>query len=323
MRMFLSGVAVMALLLVSSATSFADPGLGGGGGEAEGRAEAIPAPGGQGGEIVTHIRVGSGDPGVSGGSQGPGTSDDGGLESAQGLITTVWRDTGVGCPYGEAQGQPVGDDPNGRIFELIRVDRTTEPPTETGMYGECFSVADPPLVAPPPPPPPTIAEITELVRAEIQAPAIKVNPDWGGATGLESWFWYDGPDEVSVTAAIRGYSVTASARPSRYYWDPCADYQPPEGYQTNGPRGCPVLLETTQPGSRPNDDGDGGEAATQFVYETRGVYEIRHQVVWDGTWSYTGPGGAIASGRLATIRATSTMPGYVVEEIRSELHDGR
>jgi hypothetical protein len=165
--------------------------------------------------------------------------------------------------------------------------------------------------------------MTDLVRSRIGPPAINVNPDWGGTTGLESWFWYEGQDEVTATAAIRGYSVTATARPSRFYWDPCAGYEAPQGYRTNGPRGCPALLESASPGRRPAHDGDGREAAARFLYETRGTYEIRHQVVWDGTWSFTGPGGAIASGRLATIRATSARPGYVVEEIRSELHDGR
>jgi hypothetical protein len=294
----------------------------GGAGEAEGRAETIRSPGDRGGEVVSHVRVADGSPSGGGGGHGPGESHPGGMESSQGLVTTHWRDTGVGCPHGEAQGRPVGDDPDGRIFELVRVDRTTEPPTETIMIGQCFSIDDPPPASEPPPPPPTVEEITNVVRALISPPPIKVNPDWGGVTGLESWFWYDGQDEVAATATIRGYSVTATARPARYYWDPCADYTPPEGYRTSGPRGC-QLLESTHPGHEPAHDGDGREAAVQFLYETRGMYEIRHQAVWEGSWSFTGPVGAIASGRLATIRATSARPGYEVEEIRSELHDGR
>ncbi len=319
MRSVLSGFAAVALLVLMAVPAVGDPGWGGGG-EAQGHAETIPTPRGGGGEVVAHVRdADSGPGGASGPDRGPGSSDAGGIGSSQGLITTHWRRQGpFGCPV-------PGVDPSGRPdrYDLVRVDYRTDPPTETVIDSRCFPPDDPPPVSDPPPPPPTIEEITQVARAQIRPPAIKVNPDWGGVTGLESWFWYEGQDQVTVAAVIRGYSVTASARPARYYWDPCADYQPPEGYRTNGARGCPALLESTGPGSRPRDDGDGHEAAARFLYETRGTYEIRHQVVWDGTWSFTGPAGAIASGRLATIRATSARPGYVVEEIRSELHSGR
>ena len=68
-------------------------------------------------------------------------------------------------------------------------------------------------------------------RELIIAPDISVSPDpgVGGVTGLETWFWYEGQNEATVSVEVRGYRVTASMRPSRYYWDP------------DDPRAVPVL----------------------------------------------------------------------------------
>lgn len=40
-------------------------------------------------------------------------------------------------------------------------------------------------------------------------------PESRRVTGLETWFWYDGQDEVTTTVQIRGYAVAATMRPSR------------------------------------------------------------------------------------------------------------
>jgi len=149
MRAVITSLAAGVALLLMADAAVGVPGRGGGG-EAEGHAESIPSPSGDGGEVVTHVGVGNSDPGARG-SQGPGASDDGGMESSRGLITTHWRDTGIGCPHGEAQGRPVGEDPDGRVYELIRVDRTTDPPTETMIDARCFPQDDPPPVSTPPP----------------------------------------------------------------------------------------------------------------------------------------------------------------------------
>ncbi|MDP8969997.1 MAG: hypothetical protein M3N52_05795, partial [Actinomycetota bacterium] len=130
-------------------------------------------------------------------------------------------------------------------------------------------------------------------------------------------FWNEGPQQVSATATIRGYGVTASMRPSRYLWQPCAGYRAPAGSDAK-PLGCPRLLVSTTPGSAPPDGGDGHQAAARFLYETKGTYEIRHQVVWEGTWAFTGPGGAAASGRLTSVRTTASRD-YPVSEIRAVL----
>jgi hypothetical protein len=59
----------------------------------------------------------------------------------------------------------------------------------------------------------------------------------------------------------------------------------------------------------------------RWTYETKGRYTIRHQVVWDGSWEFTGHG-ASASGLLPTIRASGEAD-YKVDEIRSVRTDGR
>ena len=37
-------------------------------------------------------------------------------------------------------------------------------------------------------------------------------------TGLETWWWYEGPETVTVTVFLRGYHVTAVAHPTGYQW---------------------------------------------------------------------------------------------------------
>lgn len=261
---------------------------------AEARAEAEQLP--SGGQVSAVVSIGEGQGGGS--PTGPGPETAGGTTASQGLVVYVWISTGIGCPYGEAQGRPVDGSPDGVIYEQVRIDRRTDPPTETRLYGECFDAANAPNTPPPPPPPPTLREMSALAQELIIVPDVRVSPDpeVGGVTGLETWFWYEGQDEVTATAAIRGYSVTATMRPSRYYWDP------------DDPRG--VILESDRPGSEE-------EPAARWVYETKGDYRVRVQVVWDGTWSFTGFGAA-ANGDLPTIRATGATD-YRVDEVRSDL----
>lgn len=310
----LAGLTVAALLVAAGSPSLADPNA-----DAQASAEQLP----NGGTVEASVQVGDGSPGgETRPAGGPGSSNSGGTTTSEGMVTYYWRDTGVGCWYGEAGGQPVDGDPDANVFEYVRVDRTTAPPSEMVVDVDCFTAEIAPETTPPPPPPPTLDEIMALAREQIPVPAVAANPDWGGATGLETWFWYEGPGEVTASASIRGYTVTATVAPARFYWDPCVSYRPPQGHQTNGARGCPALLASDTPGSRPAADSDGSAAAARFQYETKGTYEIRHQVVWDGSWSFSGHG-ASAAGDLPTIRATGARPDYVVDEIRGELADAR
>lgn len=266
------------------------------------QADAEQLPGG--GHVEADVTVIDSSPEGDGGSDdnpstgGPGPSNEGGTSGSDGLITYHWVATGIGCWYGESGGEPSSGSPTAEVYERIRVDRTTDPPTETLTYGECFEPDDAPDESPPPPPPPTLEEMTAVAREAIIVPDVQVSPDagLGGVTGLETWFWYDGQDDATVSVEIRGYGVTASMSPSRYYWD------------SDDPRGG--LLKADRPGSV-------DEPAARWTYETKDDYEVRIQVVWDGTWSFTGHG-ASASGDLPTIRATGSAD-YQVDEVRSEL----
>lgn len=268
----------------------------------EGQADARQLPGG--GQVQADLEVVGSEPGgdVGGDTRaprgGPGPSNSGRTTGAEGLVTYVWVATGLPCWHGETGGETVDGSPNGEIYERVQIDRTTAPPTETLIIGECFDPVAAPDTPPPPPPSPTLEEVAALARELIIVPDVRLSPepDVGGVTGLETWFWYEGQEEATVSVTIRGYAVTATMHPSRYYWHP------------GDPRGS--LLEAHQPGSE-------DEPAATWVYETKGHYDVRVQVVWDGTWSFAGHG-ATASGDLPTIRATGSTA-YRVDEVRSEL----
>lgn len=295
-RLVVPVVAIVVLTNTVFATSaLADPG------RAKLQADALQLP--SGGQIEAGLGVIDAEPtgrreGDDGHSRGPGSSTQGGTTSAEGLITYVWVATGIGCWHGEAGGETVDGSPTAEIYEHLEIDRTTDPPTETLIIAECFEPVTAPATPPPPPPPPTLEEIAALARELIIVPNVRLSPepDVGGVTGLETWFWYEGQKEATVSVTVRGYAVTATMHPSRYYWDP------------GDPRGG--LLEAHQPGSK-------DEPAATWVYETKDHYDVRVQVVWDGTWSFAGHG-ATASGDLPTIRATGSTA-YRVDEVRSEL----
>lgn len=242
----------------------------------------------------------------------PSRDNPGGVRSATNRYAYYWRDAVM--PAGTPRC------PTGPYQEQVRYDRITG--TETVVSGaECrgpdFSDRFAALPAPPPPAP-TLDEIRDLVEAKITAQPITVSPDWGGVTGLESWFWYEGPREVTVTATIRGYRTTATMGPTAFIWNPCAAYTPPRDASHSKPIGCRTV-SSSHPGSEPPPDSNGQQAAASFLYETKGIYELAMTVVWEGEWTFVG-NGASAEGDLSTIRVTSTRT-YSVSEIRSQLTD--
>jgi hypothetical protein len=182
------------------------------------------------------------------------------------------------------------------LYELVEVNNRTEPPTETVLSRTCFPPEAAPPVTPPPPPPPTLAEITAIAQEAIPVPEVTLNPRVDGLTGLDTWLWHDGPTEVSATASVRGYAVTATMTAGRFYWDMDGAGLDPRNR----------LVEAAHPGSE-------AQPAATHLYELKGDYQVLTQVVWDGTWTFTGPGSAIASGTLPTIRATGSRAYHVAE----------
>lgn len=162
-------------------------------------------------------------------------------------------------------------------------------------------------------------EIRDIAVENIDAPAVQTNPApaHGGITGLENWFWYDGPREVTAESSVRGYTVTATMRPTRFVWEPCAEFEATSDNDSGRALGCPAQLESTDPGRQPDGDDDAAAAATRWTYETEGSYVIRHHVLWEGEWTFSG-NGQTSSGTLSAIRTTGEAP-YQVNEVRSRL----
>lgn len=292
------------LIAALALTCIASPAAAGGppwrGNEGGGRAEALPTPGG-GGEVQAELTVpvgdGVGQVGGTGSGEGIRAVGDtpGSVAEESGFVTEFWRSTGLPCrlPIGGAAAPE-----DEVLYHLIEHD------ARTGMDyiadTDCRDPAAVPDPPPLPPPPPTPGEVTDLVRARIDVPAVGVNPDPVGLTGLATRLWYDGPRQATVSAAVRGYAVTATMRAVRFCWDP----------------GDARTSQLCSP--RP---GSADDWAHEWVYETKGDYEVAVEAVWAGTWRFTGHG-ASASGELATIRTRGTRA-YPVEEIRSQLRPAR
>lgn len=263
-------------------------------------AKASEMPGG--GAIQTELTVGGGAPGGEatgqgegsgnpGGDPGPGPSHSGSTELSEGMMQVFWE---------PASGSPSCTLPwggTGVVHERIEHDAQNGVGFVTGF--ECRDPADTPDAPAPPPPLPTVTEITDLARAQIEPPGIGLSPEPRSITGVDTRFWYEGAREATVSSSIRGYQITATARPTRFYWDPG------DGSE---------LLSSTRPGTKDN-------WAAEHVYRTKDYYTVTAQAVWEGDWSLTGHG-ASASGQLATIRTSSTRE-YQVNEFRGELRDTR
>jgi len=234
-------------------------------------------------------------------------------------MTTEWRK--VSDPPGDIGcSAPDGGDA-GEMYRLVQVNRATDPPTETVTNATC-SFEDAPASDAGPPPAPSTKEVRDVAVEHIEPPKVHTNPapKHGGITGLENWFWYEGPKKVTAESAVRGYTVTATMRPARFVWKPCATFQATRDNETGQAIGCPTRLESRQPGREPHGKDDASAAAARWTYETEGRYTIRHHVIWHGEWTYRGHG-QTDSGRLSRVRTTGETT-YQVNEVRSQLtHD--
>ncbi len=291
---------VLTVLVMGTVPAVAVPELDG---EGESKAEQL----GDGGRVESTVRLR--------GAKQPSSRSDGDnrgrVTSSNNRYSYYWRPATappLNCPRGDFEWR-----------EQVRYDRISDVETVVGP-GRCVDLAAEAksrrIAALPPPPAPTVAELVAIARVKISPQPVTVSPDHGGITGMQTWFWYEGPQEVTVAATIRGYATTATMRPTTYSWNPCSSYTPPDDKPRTRPRGCRTVSSTT-PGREPPADSNGDQAAARFTYETKGTYDISMTVVWEGTWRFSGHG-ASASGELATVRVTSTRT-YPVEEIRAVL----
>jgi hypothetical protein len=138
-----------------------------------------------------------------------------------------------------------------------------------------------------PPAPPTATEIFN--QAPLPRCEIKANPTGDGLTGVETWLWCEEIEEVTVTAAIRGYQVEATATPTEFLWLP-GD-------------GASYIS---------HDPGTEETPSATHMYETKGDYVIAVDVAWSGTYTYEGHGIA-ESGSLDGVTVDSVRGYHVIE----------
>jgi hypothetical protein len=144
---------------------------------------------------------------------------------------------------------------------------------------------------PPAPPtpavPPTVGEA--WASAHLPAPSIILDPPTRGITGLETRISTSGPTTLSISAAIRGYTITGTATLDHY--EIAVDGLPP------------VRADRLR-----------------YTFETKGMHRLAITAVWNGTATITGPDIAtpVALGDIGTASITSARD-YQVNEIRSVL----
>ena len=124
------------------------------------------------------------------------------------------------------------------------------------------------LPAPPAVPPvPSIGEIWRAALRQIPPPKIGINPRPTGLTGLDTWLWYEGPEELQVATSIGPWTVTGTARVQDVV------FEMGEGRT-----------------ARANRAGSEADPAARYVYETKGEYTIVATARWGADFVLTGPG---------------------------------
>lgn len=143
---------------------------------------------------------------------------------------------------------------------------------------------------PPPPPPPSPDEVWQFVP--LSDAVLGINPVGDGLTGLETWLWHEGPASgVSVAPTLRGYALVIEARPVLYRWTMGEE---PE-----------VVHSSSSPGSE-------AQPAASHVYETKGDYTVTMDVVWEGSYEFSGFG-VTNRGSLGSVTVNRSRDYHVAE----------
>ena len=132
----------------------------------------------------------------------------------------------------------------------------------------------------------------QQVRDAVDLPTSEagINPHVRGLVGLETWFWYDGPDAATVQVGLNGGTVTAEATVVAY------EFATGDG----------AVYTSESPGTEDSP-------AARHVYQRHGTYDITVTVIWQGTFTFTAPDGTTVAGDLGTMRTSSTRAYDVVE----------
>jgi hypothetical protein len=237
-------VLTLALFHGSSSLFAAEPGIPSGGGSLDGDTVLVgiiaPGQGGSGGNVS------AGDP------NGPPpykyTWVPGGIIAGR----------GASCDAGFAQ--------PGWLHTLVVTDLSG---AIVNQEVRCLALnADGSVRAPPAlPPVPSIGEIWRAALRQIPPPKIGINPRPTGLTGLETWLWYEGPEELQVSTSIGPWTVTGTARVQDVV------FEMGEGHTATA-----------------NRAGSESDPAARYVYETKGEYRIVATARWGADFVLTGPG---------------------------------
>ena len=200
---------------------------------------------------------------------------------------------GVYAPDGTMLEPPVGGyligtgvvDPNGKVTSVF------------GIY--CAGERDAP---PPPPPPPAAEDVWQ--EFPLAGGDIGVSPSGSGLTGLPTGLWYSGlSDGQTITTNVRGYAVTATARPVRYTWSFGDDTED--------------VASSTAGSDDPAAGVISSKWAASHVYEKAGDYTLTVTVTWSGTYEWAGAGLG-GTGNLGGLDVTVSRT-YHVREARGVL----
>jgi hypothetical protein len=177
--------------------------------------------------------------------------------------------------------------PDGRQEYMRLIDRVTNQ-----VIDDRFRCPDPTTgrLRPLPPVPPVPAAVWDKVP--LPAPEVRVNPGLGGLTGLETFFWYDQSATASLQLDLDGFNTTIDARVVRMRWR----------------TGDGIELTSTVPGSPT-------QPAAHHIYDAKGTYTVRLDVIWSGTYRFAGPGLDPITVPLGE-RTFSGQATYAVAEIR-------
>jgi hypothetical protein len=176
----------------------------------------------------------------------------------------------------------------GFLYHLVGTDATG---TIVDDRFECVAFPNgDPTQRPPVPPIPAVPTLGEAWgHAQLPAPAVTLDPESRGITGLDTRISTAGPTMVVIAATVRGFTITGTATLDHY--------------------------EISVDGQPPTSAGTG-----HYTFETKGTHTIAISAIWRGTAVLAGPGlpGALPAVDLGTATITATRT-YPVAEIRSVL----
>ena len=127
--------------------------------------------------------------------------------------------------------------------------------------------------------------------------------EFGGITGLDTWFWCADPGTVSVPPiTVRGWTVEATVEPVLFTWTV-------SGPGTGGSHAADSC------GTQPSvEEGTGAGAVWTWMPETLGTYSIQFATTWGGSWTLSYAGATTGTFVLEPLTVDAAPVTYSVDE---------